>query len=46
MEFRKASPLSAPAALLEEWHHRPRVLERLTDPSLTQCTLNPDCQGN
>ena len=23
-----------------------RVLERLTDPCLTQCTLNPDSQGN
>ena len=23
-----------------------RVLERLTDPALTQCTLNPDSQDN
>jgi hypothetical protein len=23
-----------------------RVLERLTDPSLTQCTLNPESQGD
>ena len=23
-----------------------RVLERLTDPSLTQCTLNPEFQGD
>ncbi len=22
-----------------------RVLERLTDPALTQCTLNSDCQS-